>query len=102
MSFGGGGGVNLPWVYVHSALYENLFGVMVFQRSMVNWRREGIGSVCTGVVVFHRSTVNWRRGGVILPWVYVYSAIYILEVISLRYIYTYSYHIRDATDLKLN
>ena len=23
---------------------------------------EGVGSVCTGVVVFHRSMVDWRRG----------------------------------------
>ena len=36
----GGDGVNLPWVYVHCAIYIwNLFGVMVFQRSMLDWRR---------------------------------------------------------------
>ena len=51
----------------------NLFGVVVFQRSIVNLRR-GVGSVCHddlgicafyyiwncfGVVVLHRSIVNW-------------------------------------------
>ena len=73
----------------------NIVSVVVFHRSMVNWRRGvgsichgymcfllymkliwcngfpekygqleegGMGSVCTGVVVFHRSIVNWRRG----------------------------------------
>ena len=29
---------------------------------------EGVGSVCSGVVVFHRSMVDWRRGGVCLHW----------------------------------
>ena len=43
-----GGGVNLPWVYVHCAIYIlNLFGVMVFQRSLLNWRR-WVGSTCHG------------------------------------------------------
>ena len=28
-----------------------------------------------GVVVFHRSMVDERRGGVSLPWVYVHSSI---------------------------
>ena len=87
----------------------NLFGVVVFHRSMVNWRRGpwymcillyvklifGVASIpyiygqlegstsalsiCAfcymlnlfGVVVFHRSMVNWRRGAL----VYVHSAI---------------------------
>ena len=87
----------------------NLFGVVVFHRSMVNWRRGAlvyvysaiyqtylvywysihlwlIGrvgtcalSICAfcymlelfGVVVFHRSMVNWRRRAL----VYLYSAI---------------------------
>ena len=35
LSIRGGGGVNLPWVYVHSAIYET-FGVVVFQRSTVD------------------------------------------------------------------
>ena len=85
----------------------NSFGVVVFYRSMVNWRgdicpeymcillyvklircsgipyiygqlEEGLG-ICAfcymwdlfGVVVFHRSMVNWRRGTL----VYVHSAI---------------------------
>ena len=30
-----------------------------------------MGSVYTGVVVFHRSIVDWRGGEVNLPWVYV-------------------------------
>ena len=28
-----------------------------------------------GVVVFWRSMLNWRRGGVSLPWVYVHASI---------------------------
>ena len=28
-----------------------------------------------GVVVLHRYMVNWSRGGVSLPWVYVHSSI---------------------------
>ena len=53
-SIGGGGRVNLQWVYVHCAIYIcNVFGVLVFQRSML----------------------DWRRGGVNLPWVYVHCAI---------------------------
>ena len=45
---GGGVGVNLPWVDVHCAVYIcNLFGVMVFQRSMLDWRWGG-GSICHG------------------------------------------------------
>ena len=51
----------------------NWFGVVVFHRSMVNWRRGGGISalgICAffymwnlfGVVVFQRSMVNWRRG----------------------------------------
>ena len=36
-SIGGGGGVNLPEVYMHFAIYiRNLFGVIVFQRSMLD------------------------------------------------------------------
>ena len=29
-----------------------------------------------GIVVSQRSMLNWRRAGVSLPWVYVHSAIY--------------------------
>ena len=60
-----GWGVNLPWVYVHCAIYE-VCGVMVFQRSMLDWRRGqgqsgmGICALCDiwnlfGVMVFQRS-----------------------------------------------
>ena len=48
-------GVSLPWVYVYSAIYEMLFGVVVLQRS--------IAPLEVG-------------GGISLPWVYVHSAIY--------------------------
>ena len=88
-----GGGVSVPWVLCAFCYTWNLFGVLwmgsvctgvvVFHRSMVNWRRGWgqcamvlcafcytwnlfgvlwMGSVCTGVVVFHISMVNWRRG----------------------------------------
>ena len=30
--------VNLPWVYVHCAIYET-FGVLVFKRYILDWRR---------------------------------------------------------------
>ena len=40
----------------------NLIGIMVFQRSMVNWRREG-GVNLLWVMVFQRSMLDWRRGG---------------------------------------
>ena len=50
----------------------NLFGVVVFHRSMVNWRRGALvyvhSAICEtyfGVVVFHTSMVNWR--GYICP-----------------------------------
>ena len=29
-------GFSLPWVDVHSAIYERLFGVVVFHRSIVD------------------------------------------------------------------
>ena len=39
---GRGDWVNLLWVYVHCAKHIwNLFGVMVFQRSILNWRERG-------------------------------------------------------------
>ena len=54
---------------------------MVFQRSMLDWRRGwgqsamGICELCYiymnlfGVMVFQRSTLDWRRGGEVdLPW----------------------------------
>ena len=65
---------------------SNLFGVVVFQRSMLDWRREWDQSamgICAffymgnlfGVMVFQRSILNCRRGWVSLQWVYVHSAI---------------------------
>ena len=52
----------------------NLFGVMVFQRSMLNWRRgwgQSVMGICPlcyiwdlfGVMVFQRSMLNWRGMG---------------------------------------
>ena len=65
----------------------NLFGVVVFQRSMLDWRR-GWGQsamvICAffylwnlfGVMVLQRSMLGWRRGHrVSLPLVYVHSSI---------------------------
>ena len=47
---------------------------MVFQRSMLNWRRGWGQSAmglcacnCFGVVMLHRCIVNWRRGLITLP-----------------------------------
>ena len=34
-------GVDVSSVYVHSAVYVNLFGVIVFHRSIVNWSGRG-------------------------------------------------------------
>ena len=57
----------------------NVFGVLVFHRSMVNWRR---GYICPkymcivlyvklfGVVVFHTSMVNWR-GSICHGYIYI-------------------------------
>ena len=61
------------WAQCAFCYIWNLFGVMVFQRAMLDWRR---GSVCQiwaqcafcyiwnlfGVMVFQRSMLNWRRG----------------------------------------
>ena len=75
--------------YMCIVLYMNVFGVMVFQRSMLAWRRGwgqsamGICAVCyiqnlCGVMVFKTSMLDWRKGvGVNLPWVFVQCAIYI-------------------------
>ena len=35
-------GVYVSSVYVHFAIYVNLFGVMLFHRSIVNWSGGGI------------------------------------------------------------
>ena len=50
-----GGGVSLPWVYVHSSIYETYL-VWWFPRDLC--------------------LIGWE-GGVSLPWVYVHSAIYL-------------------------
>ena len=73
------GGINLPWVYVHCAIYETYFGVMVLQRSMLNLIGGGQSAIgicalfyiyiyrsamrCAkfGVVVFKAYMLNWRR-----------------------------------------
>ena len=49
-----GGVVTLPWVYVHSAIYENIW--------------------CSGVALIYRQLEE--GSGVSLPWVYVHTAIY--------------------------
>ena len=60
-SIGGEGQISLSW---------NLFGVVVFQRSMLNWGDQSALGICAlfymwnlvGVVVCHRSMADWRRG----------------------------------------
>ena len=66
---------------------SNFCSVVVFQRSMLDWRGawgQSAMGICAffsmwnlfGVLVLHRSMVDWRRGhGVNLPWVYVHSSI---------------------------
>ena len=49
-------GVNLPWVYVHSAVY-------IYESYLVKWFSKDLCSIGGGV-------------GVNLPWVYVHCAIY--------------------------
>ena len=48
-------GVHLPKVYVHSATCETYCGVVVFNRSMVNWRRGALiyvhSAICETSVV---------------------------------------------------
>ena len=53
-------GVPLPWVYVHSAICET---------DLVSWYSHDLWSIggeggqnLFRVVVFHRSMVDWRRG----------------------------------------
>ena len=41
---GGGGGVSLPLVYVHSSICESYLVLVVFQRSISEWRRGCIHS----------------------------------------------------------
>ena len=49
---------------------------MVFQKSMVNWRREGWGLSALVEWAFIDLLLIGEEGGVNLPWVYVHSAIY--------------------------
>ena len=115
-------GVHLPSVYVHSAICYTywcsgtpyiygqlgdtsslgicafcfmwkLFGVVVFHRSMVNWRKEGlcICAFCSmwnfcGVAVLHRSMVNWR--GYICPK-YMCILLYVTHIWCSGIPYTY-------------
>ena len=75
------GWVNLPWVYMHFAIYETC-GVMVYQRSMLNWG----GSIYNGYMcILLYMKLMWCNGfpeiyarleegaGVNLPWVMVYQ-----------------------------
>ena len=64
------GVVHVSSVYVHSAYMGNLFGVMVFHRSIVNVsvgeKYPSIGALCymhyCGVTILHRCIVNWCFG----------------------------------------
>ena len=80
-----GHGVSLPWVYVHSAIYETYL-VQWFFRDL--WLTGG-GGVSLPLVYVHSAiyvtySVQWffrdpcliGGDGVSLPWVYVHSAIY--------------------------
>ena len=71
----------------------NVFGVLVFQRSILNWRRgwdQSAIDICAlcyiwnlfGVMVFQTSMLNWRQGWVNLSWVYVHCAIYETYLVS--------------------
>ena len=67
------GGVNLPWVYVHCAVYET-YVVYWFSRDLCSIGGEGWGQsamgICAlcciwnlcGVLVVQRSMLDWRRG----------------------------------------
>ena len=63
---------------------QNLFSVVVFPRSMVNWRRGYIcirysvhSSICKTYSVYWCCIDLWSIGrGVCLPWVYMHSSIY--------------------------
>ena len=68
-------------------IYIGCVGVMVFQRSMLNWRR-WVGSICNGYMclwyIYVMYVVYWFSrdlcligggGGVNLQWVYVHCTI---------------------------
>ena len=69
-----------PEVYVHSAIYSAQFSVIVFHRSMVNWRR-GPWYMCILLYVklIWCSSIPYIYGqleaGYICPDIYVHSAI---------------------------
>ena len=48
------GGVNLPWLYVHCAIYETDLMSWFSQRSMLDWRRGG------GIVLYMK--LVWYNG----------------------------------------
>ena len=64
--------MHLPWVYVHSAIYETYL-VSWFSRHLCSIGGGG-GVTLPCIMVFQRSMLNWRRG-VCLPLVYVHSSI---------------------------
>ena len=72
-------GFHRSMIYVHSAICETYLVQWIFHTSMVDWRGYICPGICAfcymlnlfGVVVFHRCMVNWRRGAL----VYVHSAI---------------------------
>ena len=92
-SIGGGGGVKLPWVYVHCTIYE-LIWCNGFP-DIYAWLKEGVGSICHqyicaffnmwnwfGVMVLHVPLVDWP--GVHLPSIY-------MCIICHQYICAFSY-----------
>ena len=67
-----GGGVSLPWVYVHSSICET-FSVVVFQRSKLDWREEWGQSAMGRCAFFYMWNIQcsgfpeiyaWLEGGV--------------------------------------
>ena len=70
-SIGGGGGVSLPWLYVHSSICET-YSVLWFSRDLCSIGGRGyvwLQYMCILLYVkliqccvFHRSMLNWRRG----------------------------------------
>ena len=79
-SIGGGrAGVSLSW---------KLFGVMVFQRSMLSWWGVHQPEVFS-VMVFHGSMVNWRREG----WGHVYHVVVLVVHLPL-FIHNYRWTTR--------
>ena len=75
----------------------NLFGVMVFQRSIVNWSMGGrcIFSICVfcymwnlfGVTVFHRFIVNWSCGYMYPQYIWILLYVTLICCNIIPYIY---------------